>query len=234
MEIKGKIAIITGASSGIGLATAKLFAGKGAKVVLAARSFDKLQEISRELKDSLPVRADMTVPDDIKNMFDATIEKYGHVDILVNNAGRGFYSMVESTDIENLRSIIELDLIGPVIAMQHAIPVMKKQGSGSIVNISSGTALMAIPGMAGYSSTKRALVGFSLTAREELKDDGIKVSLVYPTRTDTPFFKNALEGTGRMGSPKSEADTADHVALKILEAVESGEAEVYAHDWMKK
>ncbi len=234
MEIRDKVAIVTGASSGIGLATAKLLSEKGAKVVLAARSFDKLQKLSKGLKDSLAVQADMTKPEDIKAMVEKAVERFGRVDILVNNAGQGYDATVEETDTKHLDHIYRLDLVGPILAMQQVIPIMRSQGGGAIVNISSGTALMFLPGMGGYSAMKRALVGISLTAREELKDDNIMVSVVYPYITATDFGKNTIGSSGDTGEIFSKADSAEHVAKKILEALKQGVPEVFAHDWMGK
>lgn len=239
MNIKNKVAIVTGASSGIGLATAKLFSKNGANVVLAARSLDKLQKIYAELPNSLVIRTDMVKEKDIIHMVKKTFDHYGRVDVLINNAGQGYDSPVEKINSEIFKKIFALDLLSPVLAMKEVIPIMRKQKSGIIINVSSGTALMFLPNMAPYSSMKRALVGISLTAREELKDDNIHVSVVYPYITLTNFEKNTIkekvsirEGNWDADLPKF--DSADYVAQKILFAAESGEAEVYAHDWMNR
>ena len=237
MNIKNKVAIVTGASSGIGLATAKLLTKKGAKVALVARSKEKLNKISSELPGSKIFAADMSKEDDIRQMIKKVIEHFGHVDILVNNAGRGYDSTVEEIKPKLFRDLFDLNLLGPVTAMQEVIPLMRKQGNGSIINISSGTALMFLPGMAAYSSLKRALVGISLTAREELKDDNINVSVIYPYITKTDFEKNTLKEKNEEEEPNPslpEGDTAEHVAEKIVEAIEKEKAEIFAHDWMKK
>ncbi len=240
VEIKGKIAIVTGASSGIGLATAKLLTKKGAKVALVARSKDKLEKISAELPGSKAFVADMSREEDVRSMIKKAVERFGRINILVNNAGRGYDSMVEGIKPELFRNLFDLDLLGPLVAMQEVIPMMKKQGGGSIINISSGTALMFLPGMSAYSSLKRALVGISLTAREELKDDKINVSVIYPYITKTDFEKNTLKENSPNDNEEEfesfmpEGDTAEYVAEKIVEAIEKEKAEVFAHDWMKK
>ena len=237
MKIENKIAIVTGASSGIGRALAGLLSEKGARVALVARSKDKLEALSREIPHSLAVPADMTVRADIERAVNKTIDHFGGVDMLVNNAGRGYDAPVESIDIEEYRRTLDLNLIGPVIAMQLVIPVMRKRGGGTIVNVNSGTALMHLPNMSPYSSAKRALAGISLTAREELKMDNIIVSVVYPFITDTDFEKNTVKGAVDDESPeagqKFTPDTPEYIARRICEGIEAEEAEIFAHDWMK-
>ena len=242
MNVRDKVVIVTGASSGIGLATARLLVKRDAKVALVSRSMEKLEKLSAELPNSIAIRADMTEIPEIKRMVDQTHEHFGRVDILINNAGRGYDAPVEKTDIDTFHYIFDLDVIGPLVAMQQVIPIMRKQGGGAIINISSGTALMYLPNMSAYSASKRALAGISLTAREELKTDNITVSVVYPYITLTEFEKNTIKATGdnrsgdnrEQGSSPFPGDTADYVAQKILDGIESGEAEIFAHDWMKK
>lgn len=240
MDVKDKVVIVTGASSGIGLSTAELLAKKGAKVALVSRSQKKLSELSKNLSGSIVVVADMSKPEDVRKMVEKVHKHFGRIDILVNNAGQGYDAAIENITIDTFHYIFYLDVVGPLVAMKQIIPIMRKQGGGSIVNISSGTALMALPGMGGYSSLKRALVGLSLTAREELKDDNISVSIIYPYMTATDFEKNTIRegsedmhGNGEGGGPPFPLDSAEHVAKIILEAIKIGEAEIYAHDWMK-
>lgn len=237
MNIKGSVAIITGASSGIGEAAARLLSKKGAKVALAARSEGKLLKLSRELPDSLAVVTDMSRASDVKEMVARVQKHFGRIDILVNNAGRGYDASTEHVELNKLHELFDLNFVGPLVAMQAVIPVMRKQGAGVIVNISSGTALMALPHMGGYSSLKRALVGLSLTAREELKDDNITVSVIYPFMTATQFEKNTMRSGPAMqwegGGSMPKIDPPELIAEKILEAVETGKAEILAHDWMK-
>ncbi|MGA2910292.1 MAG: SDR family oxidoreductase [Candidatus Microgenomates bacterium] len=240
MEIKNKIAIVTGATSGIGLATAKLLAEEGAKVALVARNEVKLAAISAQIPDSMFINADMSKGEEIKYMISEVYKHFGKIDILINCAGQGYDSPIEKTDIPTFRKILDLDVMGPVIAMEKVIPIMKKEDGGSIINISSGTALMALPNNAAYSGAKRALAQISLVAREELKDSGIKVSVVYPYITKTAFEINTIRdksiketpGEAEAGGPQPP-DSAEFVANVIVEGIKSGEAEIYAHDWMK-
>jgi len=239
MEIKNKVVIVTGASKGIGLALARLLTEKGAKVALAARSKDKLEIISKELPDSFVAHADMTEEAEIKRMVGAVERHFGRIDILINNAGQGYDAFIEKTDIDNFRYIFELDVLGPVIAMKEVIPTMRKQGGGMIINVSSATALMYLPNMGAYSAMKRALANISLTAREELKNDKIIVSVAYPYITLTDFEKNTIKdlsdtGWEQDGEPPFPPDSAEYVAQKILEGIINEEAEIFVHDWMKK
>lgn len=239
MVIQDKVAIITGASSGIGLETAKLLTAEGAKVAIVARSKDKLEALAETLKDSQVVVADMSKESDVRRMVQEVLSHYGRIDILVNNAGRGYDTFVEKIDIEMYRDLIELNLISPLIAMQEVVPHMRKQGEGAIVNITSGTSLMDIPNIGAYSSVKRALNGLTLTARAELAKDNIAVSLVYPYVTNTDFGKNVMGGA-RYETPTDRdstlppADPPQYIAQKVIEAIQTGEAEILAHDWMKK
>jgi len=180
MEINDKVVIVTGASSGIGRATAELFGKNGAKVALAARSIDKLGAISASIADSLVVPVDMTKRDEVRLMVQKIYDHYGRLDILINNAGRGLRSSVEHIDHDDFAYIMSLNVYGPLVAMQSAIPIMRKQGSGTIVNISSQVARATYPGLSAYAATKSALTVISLTARKELAEDGIAVSVIYP------------------------------------------------------
>jgi len=239
MNVRDKVVIITGASSGIGLATARLFAKQGARLALASRSKGKLDQLSKELPNSLAIPTDMTRIHDIEGMVKQTEEHFGRIDVLINCAGQGYDAPVEKTDIDTFHRIFDLDVVGPLVAMQLVIPIMKKQGGGAIVNISSGTALMYLPYNGAYSGLKRALANISLTAREELKKDNIVVSVVYPYMTLTNFEENTIKdsvpkSSEQEGGPPFPPDSAEYVAQKILEGIESGDAEIFPHDWMKK
>lgn len=232
MEIKDKVAIVTGASSGIGLATARLFSKQGAKVAVAARSIDKLKKLVEEMPESLAVQTDMRDEVQIKNMITEVYEHYGRIDILVNNAGQGMHVPVEHASLKDYRSIFELNVVSVIAAMQGVIPIMRKQGSGVIINVSSGLTKVIIPTVGPYASTKYALNAISLTARLELEKDNIKVGLVIPEITATDFFKNTIRLGTHHGGPSHPTymagDPPEHVADKILEAVRTEAEEVYA------
>ena len=240
MEIKGKVAIVTGSSGGIGLATAKLLAKEGAKVALVARNKEKLAAIVREIPKSMFVVADITRPDEVKNMVSEVFKHFSRIDILINNAGQGYDASIEKTNLDTFTQIFELDVIGPLIAMQEVIPVMRREGQGCIINVSSGTALMILPNMGAYSAAKRALAQMSMTAAKELKKDNIKVGVIYPYITLTDFEKNTIkEETRPEWHPENDSDfkppdSPEVVAEKILEGIKTGESEIFVHDWMKQ
>jgi len=241
MDIADKVVIVTGASSGIGLATARLLAGHGAKVALAARSADRLNQLAAELPDSFAVPTDMRSVEDIRNLTERVLRHFGRIDVLINCAGRGYDAPLEQIDVDKYRDLFELDVVGPLIAMQSVSPIMRRQGGGMIVNISSGTSLMYLPNMSAYSSVKRALNSITLTAREELAKDNIVVSVVYPYITHTDFDKNMFGAEGgdfeqfeaAVDANLPPPDSAEYVAARILQVIETEEPEQFAHDWMK-
>src|SRR3984885_9397886 len=236
MQINDRVFVVTGASSGIGLSTAVALSERGAKVALLARRSDALQELARRLPGSLPVTVDMTQFDRVREAVRAVHGHYGRVDGLINNAGRSYAASVEEIDPELFDEIFHLNVLGPIIAMQAAIPMMRAQGGGSIVNINSGTAFMTVPQYGVYSSSKRALLGFSLTARAELEKDRIVVSEIYPFITATNF------GNNRMGNPAgggpaanyADGDKPEFVAGLVVQAIEEGQAQYFANDRLRK
>lgn len=227
MQIKDKIAIVTGASGGIGLAAARLLAQKGAKVVLAARSADKLKQLEKEIPGALAVPADMRKPDDIRNLVQQAERKFRRIDILVNNAGQGLRAPVASIDRKDYREVMELNVFAVLEAMQTVIPIMRKQGGGTILNVSSLVSKNYFPELGGYASTKYALNALSLTARQELASDNIIVSVFHPKMTATGFGQNARgeKYHSAAGRPGMTVDTPQAVAEKIVGLIESGEAE---------
>jgi short-subunit dehydrogenase len=236
MHIKDHVFIVTGASSGIGLSTAIALSDRGAKVALFARGSDALQELAQQLPDSLPVTVDMTEFDRVREAIRAVHRHYGRVDGLVNNAGRSYAASIEEIEPAHFDQIFHLNVLGPIVAMQAVIPVMRAQGGGSIVNINSGTAFMTIPQYSVYSASKRALLGFSLTARAELEKHRIVVGEIYPFITATNFGKNRM-GNSSGGGPAADyadGDKPEFVANLVLQAIEEGQAQYFANDRLRK
>jgi NADP-dependent 3-hydroxy acid dehydrogenase YdfG len=227
MDLAGAVVIVTGASSGIGAATARLAGGRGATVVLAARRADRIDALAAELPDALAVPTDLRDPVQIVRMVGATLDRFGRVDVLVNDAGQGLHVPVEQIRLDDLRAVTELNFYAPLLAMQAVIPAMRKQGGGAIVNVSSMTSRMVLPGVGGYSATKSALNMLSAVARKELAPDGIVVSIVYPAVTATEFHQSlAAGGMVGGGSRSVKPHTAEFVAEAILGLIVSGEEEV--------
>ena len=156
MQIKDHVFLVTGASSGIGLSTAAALAERGAKVALLARSREVLGELSARLPGSFPIVADMTDFAGVRQAVQKVYQHYGRLDGLINNAGRSYAAAVEEIEPELFDEIFHLNVLGPIMAMQAVIPIMRAQGAGTIVNVNSGTAFMTIPQYSVYSASKRA------------------------------------------------------------------------------
>ena len=236
--IANKVVLLTGASSGIGLATARLLARKGARLALAARSAEKLTTLVAELPDAIAIPTDMRDEAAVQRMVAQAQQHYGRIDILINNAGQGINAPIETVNLNAYRSVFELNVVSVIAAIQAIVPIMRAQGGGTIVNISSGTT--KIPperyrnGIIGpYASTKAALNSLTLIARAQLAADNISLGLVYPGVTATSFFSNLAEGRQTMPSGGTSVDRPEAVAEKILEAVETRAAEVYADNLRK-
>jgi NADP-dependent 3-hydroxy acid dehydrogenase YdfG len=241
MDIQDKVVIITGASEGIGEVAAKLFATEGSQMVLAARNADKLNAVRDAITaaggSAIAIPTDMRDQKSVKALVEQTKQHFGRIDILINNAGQAVYAPIEHIDVEQYQQIIELNLFGEMYAMQAVIPIMRAQGGGLIINISSNVSKMAIPNIGAYASTKYALNGLTLTARAELAADNIRVCLMHPGRTDTDFGKNALISSSVIrpavppgsGAGIPPVDTAEMVAAKILEAAQNEPVEQVMH-----
>jgi NADP-dependent 3-hydroxy acid dehydrogenase YdfG len=221
-SLAGRVVIVTGASAGIGEATARLASKRGARLVLAARRADRLEALAADLGEAIAVQTDMRDPAQIRRMVDRAVSAYGGVDVLVNNAGQGLHVPIEQIRLEDFAAVTELNVYGSLLAMQAVIPLMRGAGGGHIVNVSSGTTLMTPVGTAGYAATKAALNMLSIVARAELADEGIVVSTVYPFITATEFHDRLRAGTGPRRAPGLEPQPPEEVAEAILDLVATG------------
>ena len=217
--------LITGASSGIGAATARAASRAGARLVLIARREDRLRALADGLPGALVVQGDVTVGAAIERAVQAAVATYGRIDVVINNAGQGVEIPVDRVDLDDFRAILELNLLAPLAVLQAVVPVMRHQGSGTIVNVSSGATYGAFPGTGPYSATKAALSQLGAVARSELASDGITVSTVYPSLTRTDFFASLRGPAQEVEEDLDEAQTPEEVADVILDLVRSGEAE---------
>ena len=227
MDIKNKVVIVTGASSGIGEATARAFGREGAKVVLAARRVDKLQTLAQEINSmntgaqTLVIQADLSKLEDIQAMIAQTLEKFGRIDILVNNAGFGRLDWLENLDpIKDIQAQIELNVLGVIQTTRQVLPVMMEQRAGSIINMCSMAGLVATPTYTVYAASKHAVHGFSEALRREVKPWGIDVSLIYPGGVVTEFTQHAgIKRKTNARTPKSMLLTAEQVANAVVKLV---------------
>lgn len=227
METKGSVAIVTGASSGIGAATARALSAAGAKVILLARREDRINNLAGELKGAVAIRCDVTVRDQVDRAIEETLKAHGRIDILINCAGQALNAAIEEIEADDFRDIFELNVLAPLVMMQHVIPVMREQGAGSIVNVSSGIWFHPLAESAAYAASKAALSTVSGVARIELEDANIAVSVMYPFITETEMvasIKAGSESARKMEAPhEADRQQPEQVADKILELVRSGE-----------
>lgn len=213
-----KTVIITGASSGIGAATARAFAAAGANVVLAARDEAKLAAVAGTLgRRALVVPTDVSDPSAIERLVAETVAAFGGVDIVINNAGVGLAAPVAEISVSDFQQALAVDLFGPLALTQAVLPHMRRDG-GQLIYVSSVVGLRALPYLGGYAAAKAALDRLTEALRVELRETGITVTLVRPGSTRTGFSQNRL-GSGReQRHVNSRAATPEQVARAILKA----------------
>jgi hypothetical protein len=188
-RLDDRVALVTGASSGIGEATAEALAAEGAAVALAARREAELEDLADRLEaegvETLVVPTDVTDEAEIEDMVETTHEELGSLDILVNNAGVMLLESVVEADRANFRQMVEVNLLGLMNATHAALPIMEAQGQGHIINVSSVAGRQASPRGSGYNATKFGVNGFTEALRQEVNDDGIRTTLIEPGIVDT-------------------------------------------------
>jgi short-subunit dehydrogenase len=195
--MSGRVVIVTGASSGIGEATARAFGRAGDRVVLVARRADRLQQVAADLPDSLVAPADLMIPADIARVVDATLERYRRIDVLVNNAGLGAYDWLERLSEDGIRKEIGINLLAPILLTRAALPAMLVQRRGVIINVGSVSARIATPTMSIYCATKFGVDGFSESLRREVGPQGIHICMIYPGPVEgTEFAARRVPGAG--------------------------------------
>lgn len=216
--MRGKTIIVTGASSGIGLALVAFLAEQGANVVLAARSEEKIMAQAEQFENSLAVRCDVSVEADCKRLIEATVERFGGIDILINNAGISMRALFDDLDMAVLHRLMDVNFWGAVYCTKYALPYIQSS-RGSIVGISSVAGLHGLPCRTGYSASKYALQGFLDTLRVENLKKGVHVMVVTPGFTESNVRFSALtsNGSAQGESPREEGKMmSSHEAAQII------------------
>jgi short-subunit dehydrogenase len=224
-DLKNKIVIITGASSGIGAELGRACARKGAKVVLAARAQERIQALQQEIVSSggeaFAIKTDVTIQDDRHRLVDETIRRWGGVDVLINNAGYSLTGLFDQLPLDEVRKNFETNVFGAVALTQAVLPFFQKKKSGVVVNIESIVALRSMPTSSCYSATKHALHAFSEGLRMEVKKQGIHVLSVCPGLIDTAFGLNRIQiGQRTAMGPQMFYMPVEKCAAKIIRAIE--------------
>jgi short-subunit dehydrogenase len=237
MNIKDKVVLITGASSGIGYVVAGILACKGAKLSLLARRLEPMNELAGRYKqvntEIMTLQADVTDRNSIQKAIDKTIGRFGGLDVIINNAGIGYFGKLESMEMTEFEKVVNTNIYGLLNVTQLAIPHLKKT-KGMIVNISSGLSKRALPFLSAYGGTKSLVDSLSDGLRMELRKYGVKVLNYCPPETDTEFSRNALRDAKGMndGGGRKMAKTQD-VSARIVRAIECEKREVVEGKFLK-
>lgn len=190
-RLTGKVAIITGAANGMGAAEAKLFASEGAKVVATDLKEEALNEVIQEIKNSggeaIGFKHNVASEEEWKHIVEDTVKQFGKVDILVNNAGISSTMTIANLEMEQWNKVLDINLNGCMLGMKYAIPEMQKNGSGSVINISSIGGIVGMAGSSAYTAAKGALRSISKAAAVEFAKESIRVNSVHPGIIETPM-----------------------------------------------
>ena len=233
MNTDGKVVIITGASSGIGLASSKLYASRGYRVVMAARSVDRLTEEAAsfgcDMDNILCVKADVSVEEDCRNLVEKCVEKFGRIDILINNAGISMRAMFRDLDLSVLKRLMDVNFWGTVYCTKYALPYLLET-KGSVVGVISIAGYSALPARSGYAASKYAIRGFLDTLRIEHLYDGLHVLVMAPGFTASNIRNTALaaDGSQQGESPRDESKmmSAERVAEIMARAIDRRKSRV--------
>jgi len=221
--LKNKVVLITGASSGIGRCIASDFSQFQLKtLILVARNQSKLDETASSIKQNfeiLPISCDVSRKEDVKHIGKVILDRYGYIDILINNAGIGLFGRVEKISVEEIEHVSFTNYFGMIYFTKIFLDSMIKRKTGHIINIASLAASFGIPGMAAYCGSKFAMLGFSESLNRELKDTGIKVSVISPIGVKTNFFNNEYFD---YKFPMKYMLNPEKVSKAVLRSIESG------------
>ncbi len=229
-RLSGQVAIVTGASKGIGRATAGALAAEGASVVLAARHQDELSAASLELSKSglsvVALQADLTNDDQVRKLVETTGNKFGRVDILVNNAGMGVFKPFAQMSIEEFDEMWKLNMRAVFVATKYVLPYMMREKSGAIVNIASLAGKNSFVNGTGYAATKWALRGWASSLMLEVREHNIRVVTICPGSVDTSFSSPDSQMNKRDNKITQPEDVADAVVFAVTAPARSMFSEI--------
>lgn len=234
-RLKGKVAIVTGASGGIGRATAFAFARESCNVVVVARSTEKINQIAADIKASYNVKtlaypADVSDYNVIKSLGPTVNEQFGSIDFLVNNAGIGLFKSLEDATEDEMKRVLDVNLLGAMYCAQSVVPFMKKQNSGHIINVSSVAGRRAFAQLTAYCASKYGMIGFSDSLRTEFLKAGIPihVTVICPPAVKTDFFTSAGYHTYEADHPLVTLLDPNDVSKEIIKvALKPGKWEIH-------
>lgn len=222
MDLHGKNVVITGASSGIGRATALEMSRRGAHVVLAARRTEMLEQVAAECRAhgvrAVVVATDVTKPEQCSRLAEIA----GAADVLVNNAGFAILDSIADANLDDLHAMMETNYFGTVNCTKAFLPAMLARGSGTIVNVASIVGIMPVARMGGYGASKSAMIGFSEALRDEVMSRGVRVALVCPATTESEFFVKAERNKMPGASKLMPTLSAERVARAVCNSAEDG------------
>jgi NAD(P)-dependent dehydrogenase (short-subunit alcohol dehydrogenase family) len=233
--LQGAVVAVTGASSGIGRECALAFAREGARLAVSARRVDRLEAVAEAVAamggEAWVQAADVADPEQVRRFVQGAVARFGRLDVLVNNAGYGVRGRVEDTPLQSYRRLMEVNYIGTVAGCQAALPVMRRQKSGVIINVSSIVGHRALPTGGAYAATKAAQISLTEALRAELKGTGVFACSVHPIGTTTEFGEVAdrESGSGTLGGPVGPQQTAMEVAQAIVRCAKRPRPEVFPY-----